>query len=71
MVEIYCNAMIVYIYLDRFGGEMVIACSPRVRKVVGLIPGRMKPKTLKLLFVASPPRHAALKSKCKDWSIKN
>ena len=31
-----------------------LACSPRVRKIVGLSTDLCKPKTLRLVFVASP-----------------
>ena len=39
---------------NRLGG-LVVARSPRVREVVGSIPGRVIPKTLKLVVAASPP----------------
>ena len=39
---------------NRIGDVMVRACSPRVRQVVGSGPGRIKPKTMTLVFVASP-----------------
>ena len=31
-----------------------LACSPRVWEIVGSSPGRIKPKTIQLVFVASP-----------------
>ena len=39
---------------NRLGG-LVVARSPRVREVVGSIPGRVIPKTLKLVVAASAP----------------
>ena len=38
---------------NHIGGGMV-ACSPQVWQVWGLSPGHIKPKTMKLVFVASP-----------------
>ena len=31
-----------------------LACSPRVWQIIGSSPDRVKPKTIKLVFVASP-----------------
>ena len=39
---------------NRLGG-LVVARSPRVREIVGSIPGRVIPETLKLVVAASPP----------------
>jgi hypothetical protein len=36
-------------------GGLVVPRSPRVQEVVGSIPGRVIPKTLKLVVAASPP----------------
>jgi len=33
--------------------------------------GRVKTKTMKLVFVASPTKHAALMRKSKDWLARN
>jgi hypothetical protein len=38
---------------------------------MGLIPDRVKPKIIKLMFGASPAKQAALKSKNKDWLALN
>ena len=50
---------------NHFGGVMV-----RVRQIVGLIPGRVKPKT-KIGICCSSTKHAALRSKSKDWLARN
>ena len=34
---------------------------------MSLTPDRVKPKTKKLVFVASPTKPVALRSKSKDW----
>jgi hypothetical protein len=34
----------------------ISAISPQVRQIVGSNPGQVKPKTIKLVFVASPLR---------------
>ena len=34
-------------------------------------PGRVKPKIMKLVFVGFSPKHAALRSKNKDWLARN
>ena len=34
-------------------------------------PRSVKPKTIKLVFVASPLKHAALRRKSKDWLALN
>jgi hypothetical protein len=38
---------------------------------VGSSPDRVKPKTIKLVFVASPLSYAALTRKNKDWLAQN
>ena len=41
--------------MDPIGGVIaILACSPRVRWIVGSSPDRVKPKTMKLVFVVSP-----------------
>ena len=47
-----------------------LSCSPRVWYIVGLSPGRVKPKTIKLVFAASP-LYVALRRKSEDWLAPN
>ena len=35
------------------------------------IPGRVKAKTIKLVFAASSLKHSALRTKSKDWLLFN
>ena len=49
-----------------------LASPPQVCWIVGSSPGRVKPKTMKLVFVAYPLlNHAALRRKSKDWLARN
>ena len=40
-------------HLNRIGGVVVSVLAMRVQYIVGLSPNRVKPKTMKLVFVAS------------------
>jgi hypothetical protein len=51
---------------------LIVGLSPeRVRNRSGTGQERVKPKIIKLVFVASPLKHAALKRKSKDWFAQN
>jgi hypothetical protein len=60
-----------FYFRNRIDGEMVsVLASSAVDR--GSSPGRAKPKTIKLVFFASPLfKHAALRRESKDWLALN